>query len=387
MGAKRNQIYFSVSFDLLSVNEKLQFDLYINSSTNSTAHFVRILPKGELLTQKDLSSFKRKYNQLYISESQRKNYMDSLMKNPHFDKVEKTDVVKKAAIEYLDKIFESEHEFTTEVLVQTVEGCRDVVENMIDVVEDYKLDGLQKLIGSLSFHDFYTYDHSINVSMYCIAIFKLLHPHASKKQMISAGLGGLLHDLGKIKVPTEILNNPGKLTDEQFSIIKQHPDFGLALINQGEVELSSEIDLESIKRVVYEHHENWNGTGYPKGLKEEEISEHSRICAIADFFDAITTKRSYADVLGIDEAIKVMEKTRGTKLDPKMFDIFASQFKKQITKTPFPFQMKEDFDSEKPYKEFPLEEIKDSMDVSFRDKNNKERSSKVNLFGGKKKAS
>ena len=145
---------------------------------------------------------------------------------------------------------------------------------MVDVVQEYDVKQIQNLIGEMSFHDFYTYDHSINVSMYCIAIFKALKPNASREEMVMAGLGGLLHDLGKIKIPTNIINNPGHLSDEDFQVIKEHPRIGVELIDDSSPDVPG-IDFEIIKRVVWEHHENFNGTGYPRKIQGTFISTTS----------------------------------------------------------------------------------------------------------------
>ncbi|MBL7664766.1 MAG: HD domain-containing protein [Bacteriovoracaceae bacterium] len=374
--------YFSVSFELIVTGNQLPFDLYVNSSgLDKKARFIRVFPKGQQLTAADVAEFKGKYPQLYVPESQRSVYMQTLIKSRHYTDSQKATALKDSAVDYLDRLFELEREFTTEALAKTVEQCREVVENMVEVVEEYEVDQLRNLIASLSFHDFYTYDHSINVAMYCITIYKMLHPNATRDEMTNAGLGGLLHDLGKIKIPTAILNSPNKLTEEEFEMIKKHPDFGLELLENGHAELDERVDIQAISRVVHEHHENWDGTGYPAKLKEKEISELARICAIADFFDAVTTKRSYADVMVIDEAIKIMQKTSGKKIDPHIFKIFATQFKGELKPGKFNFKMAEDFDSERPYVQFPL--IPD--ETQKLEKEGDEKNGKVNLFDGKKK--
>ena len=100
-------------------------------------------------------------------------------------------MIKDSAIHYLDKLFDTDKEFTTEILSETLQGCKTTVESMVDVIKDYDVSKLQSLIASLSFHDFYTYDHSINVSMYCIfTLFTALKPNAPKEEIVLAGLGG-----------------------------------------------------------------------------------------------------------------------------------------------------------------------------------------------------
>lgn len=360
--------YFSVRHDLIPVEQILSYDLYINSSAiKDKEKFVRIFPQGEYLTKVDLDSFQKKYYQLYVAESQRKKFFKSLVKATNINEVEKVTVIKDSALNYLQNIFEGNKEFSTELLSQNIEGCRDVVESMVDMLEDKDIDGLRSLITNLSFHDFYTYDHSINVCMYCISIYRAIHPKATRVELMHAGLGGLLHDLGKIKIPTNILNNPGGLSNEDYQTIKKHPDFGLELLLSGHCEIDKDLDLKVIGRVIHEHHENIDGTGYPNKLKgREEIHLLARICTIADFFDAITTKRSYNEVLPITEAMNTMRKFRGTKLDPDLFDIFDHHVGYVRHDIHRDLKLLDSFDPTLPYAKLPLEDMgKFKKDLDF----------------------
>lgn len=355
--------YFSISSKLVVVDEIIPYDLFVNSSALEGKHrYVRIFPKGEVLSKQDLDKLVEKYLQLYIPETQRSTYMQSLLKSDQIDDVGKTTVIKDSAITHLHNIFESGKEFSTELLSETVEGCRESVEGMIDVLDDYTVDSLRGLIGSLSFHDFYTFDHSINVSMYSILILKNLKKDATRLELMHAGLGGLLHDLGKVKIATHILNNPSKLSEEEYDEIKKHPRLGVDLLLSGECEVAEDIDLETIARVVYEHHENWNGKGYPEGIKEKEIHILARICAIADFFDAITTKRPYNNVLPISHAIDIMGKTAGIKIDPKIFNIFKKHIKHSKITTAKNLRMSDSFDPSIPWEHLPIEEVEEMME-------------------------
>lgn len=351
--------FFSVRYDLIQVGHPLSFDLFVNSSVvKGKEKFVRIFPSGGVLEKADLEEYHRKYFQLYVPEDQRRIYLRSLIKT-EADDVKKTTVIKEAALEYLHNIFDKDKEFSTELLSKNIEGCRDVVESMVDVLDQHNIDSLRNLIGNLSFHDFYTYDHSINVSMYCIQIYKAINPKASRKELTHAGLGGLLHDLGKIKIPTHILNNPGGLSNEEYAEIKKHPDFGLDLLINGHCEVSEDIDLKIVARVVHEHHENFDGTGYPNKLKgKDEIHLLARVCTIADFFDAITTKRSYSEVLSIPDAMNTMRKFRGTKLDPTIFDIFDQHVRYVRADSAKDLRLADTFDPTIPYAKLPIEEIK-----------------------------
>ena len=352
---------FSVRFDLIAKDQLAPYDLFVNSSSvEKKQKFVRIFPKGEELTSSDLNEYKEKYKQLYVAEDQRDLYMKSLVQSDAVSDIEAASFIKDSAIQYLHQVFDPEKEFSTELLYDTIKGCKDVVENMIDVLDDYDIDGLKALIGDLSGHDFYTYDHSINVAMYCITIMRTLKSDASKIELTHAGLGGLLHDLGKIKIPTHILNKPDGLSDEEFKTIKTHPDLGIDLLQENDSVIEFEdLDLKTIGRVIHEHHENWDGTGYPGKKAGKDIHLLARICAIADFFDAITTKRAYSEVVTISQALEIMKKTVGKKIDPKIFNLFYSHVAKVNPKNVKQLRISDDFDPCMPHSVLPIEEIKE----------------------------
>lgn len=366
MDQSSGRSFFSIRSDLVPQGVTLAYDLYVNSSAaKSKDHFVRIFPKGDLLSKDDFEEMLHKYHQLYVPENQRSAYIKALTKSDKADDVTKTSVIKDAAIEYLHKIFDKNKEFSTEVLSESIQDCREAVEGMVDVLDNYSIENVRDLISNLSFHDFYTYDHSINVSMYCMSIYRMIFPKAPRIEIVHAGLGGLLHDLGKIKIPTHILNSPGGLTDEEYGLIKKHPGYGLELLLSGQVEVADDLDLRVISRVVHEHHENWDGKGYPRGLKEKEIHPMARVCTIADFFDAITTKRSYSEVLHIAEAIGVMKKFRGTKLDPKIFDLFEKHIHYIKADLNDDLKLADSFDPTIPHEKLPVEKVKINAQKSF----------------------
>ena len=348
--------YFTVSFDLITVNKPVIYDMYVNSSNTNKDRFIKIVNKGETLSTDTVDSFK-KYHRVYVSEDERHLYMRSLVSSDSIEDLEKVGVIKDSAVRYLDDIFSPSKEFNTELLGQALEGCHESMKSMVGVIKDYDINNLKNLIGDLSFHDFYTYDHSINVSMYTVLILKHLKPSSTEDELTTAGLGGLLHDLGKVKVPTQILNKTDKLTDQEFAIIKSHPKLGVKIFDDTPMILEG-ANRDVIKRVIVEHHENWNGTGYPNAIKGEEIHLVSRVCAIADFFDAITTKRSYSDVLPIEDALKVMERTAGKKLDPEMFQFFVDKISRVVLKGKGGIELPEDFDTEKAHKVLPIQKIK-----------------------------
>jgi putative nucleotidyltransferase with HDIG domain len=130
-------------------------------------------------------------------------------------------------------------------------------------------------------------------------------------------IGAHLHDIGKIGVPDEILNKPGKLTNEEFAIIRQHSAIGGNIIDKIKV-------FRPIAGMVRHHHERFDGKGYPDRLRGEDIPLGARIVAIADAFDAMTTLRSYRLPLSLDEAMAEMRQGRGSQFDPAIVDVFIS---------------------------------------------------------------
>jgi HD-GYP domain-containing protein (c-di-GMP phosphodiesterase class II) len=320
--------FFSISYRLILTDSPLPYDMFINSSgLEGRDHYIRIAKRGDVLAARDPELFENKYRRLYVAESQRGDYLKSLCKLAGKEETEKSEVLKDSAIRYLGGLFDHEKPVTVESFNESMQGCRDVVEGFVDVLQGYNVDQLRDLIANLSFHDFYTFDHSINVSMYCVVLYRAFFPNASRTAIMNAGFGGLLHDLGKIKISTEIINKPNKLTAEEFAEIMRHPDLGREILSGSGIRVPEGIDLRLLQSIIYQHHENFDGTGYPNRIKGENIEVYARICAIADFFDAITTKRSYHDALQVDDALALMRQSVGKKLDPKLFEVFTHQTK------------------------------------------------------------
>lgn len=146
--------------------------------------------------------------------------------------------------------------------------------------------------------DDYTFTHSVNVSVLAVAIGKRLG--LSTPELENLGLAGLLHDVGKMKVPDEILNKPGKLTDDEFVIMKQHPVYSYEVMKN-----DRKISPEVIKAAL-QHHEKSDGSGYPDGLKEQDISKYAKIIAICDVYDAITSNRCYHKGMIAADALKML---------------------------------------------------------------------------------
>jgi HD-GYP domain-containing protein (c-di-GMP phosphodiesterase class II) len=210
--------------------------------------------------------------------------------------------------------------------------------------------------------------------MYCIAIYNAYKPNAPKEEVVMAGLGGLLHDIGKLNIATDIINKPDKLTDEEFDIIKKHPTYGFDLLTKNPCDTCSALDFENIKRIVHEHHENFNGTGYPAKIAGTDIYLFARITAIADFFDAITTKRSYHEVLSTEDALQVMSKSVGKKLDPELFLLFTQSVKQLVINGKINQELPDEFDPCQPQNVLPFRPPTPTYKVEGFGANEKEKS-------------
>lgn len=178
------------------------------------------------------------------------------------------------------------------------------------IISPFEEDLILSLLKFIEARDPYTKGHSLRVALYAQKIGEILFNKDFGRELYIAGL---FHDIGKIGIPDSILLKPGKLTDYEYEIIKYHPILSYELIKNVP-------NLEKVKDIVLYHHENYDGTGYPKGLKGEEIPLGARILSIVDIFDALTSQRSYRKSLSFEEAIKILKDLSGTKLDPKLVE-------------------------------------------------------------------
>ena len=133
-----------------------------------------------------------------------------------------------------------------------------------------------------------------------------------------------LHDIGKMKVPDIILSKPGKLEPDEYEVIKTHSLEGAKIIDKIMPKIGDAEYIKYAREMALNHHEKWNGEGYPNGLKEQEIPISARIMAVADVFDALCSKRSYKKPFTIDQAYSIMEESRGIHFEPILVDVIIA---------------------------------------------------------------
>jgi len=180
-------------------------------------------------------------------------------------------------------------------------------------LENLVVDVTHALVSAIEARDAYTSGHSNRVALMARRIAGRMHLSYEQRQDIF--LCGLLHDVGKIGVPDHILLKPGKLTDEEFAAIKQHPEIGVRL-------LQGLKPLEKLLPGVLHHHESMDGTGYPHGLRGEEIPLMARILAVADSFDAMTSDRPYRRGMPIEKAESILREGSGSQWDPEVVQAY-----------------------------------------------------------------
>ncbi|MBI2995762.1 MAG: HD domain-containing protein [Candidatus Melainabacteria bacterium] len=182
------------------------------------------------------------------------------------------------------------------------------------------LDSVQSLAIALDAKDSYTKDHSKEVSEYAYLLAKNLNLDFQELEWIR--LAASLHDIGKIGIPESILCKPGKLTKEEYEIIKKHPVIGAKILKPIK-------PLKKVAALVLLHHENWDGNGYPNHLKKSEIPLGARIVSIVDAYQAMTSDRPYRAALPFYEVIKRLKEGKGKQWDPELIDMFIEIITKQ----------------------------------------------------------
>jgi len=204
----------------------------------------------------------------------------------------------------------------------TAENIQDVKKGIAEIVDLILTDDETSLcLLSITSHDFYTYTHSVNVGFLAVSLSKSLFKKSVAHNMHELGAGFFLHDLGKVGVDASIINKPGKLTEEEMNQMRQHPHMGFNLLYE-----TNQLTHEC-KKIVLQHHERFDGKGYPNGLEGDDIHLYGRICSIADVFDALTSERSYRQKLDPFDALKLMKGEMIHHFHRDLFEQFVLLFK------------------------------------------------------------
>ena len=222
--------------------------------------------------------------------------------------------------------------------MREIKKINEQLSDTYEKLEKAYLESIQTVRYTVEARDTYTRGHSDRVSEYSVLIGEKLG--LSEEDIKRLRIGGLFHDVGKIGVPDNILQKSGKLTDEEYSEIKNHPTIGTHILSTATI-------FQDILPIVKHHHEKYDGTGYPSKLKGESIPYLARIAAIADCFDAMTSRRVYRNSLSIDIVISEIEKYKGIQFDPTVADAFLDVLRNDYDKI---LEIQEKYNTEIPEK-------------------------------------
>ncbi len=226
--------------------------------------------------------------EIYIPPAIRKRIEDNSIPDRH--KVELSKSVKKRVSEGIQYLY------TNTDSPDFVEATNNIGNDLMKAIMEN--DAIAVDISNLKISDEYTFKHSVDVATLSMIIAKQYG--LDKQDIYDIGIAGLLHDIGKSYIPNEILNKPGKLTDEEFEIMKKHPVFGYDILK------TKEGISVPMRLGVLQHHEKMNGSGYPMGFGRNKICTYAKILSVADIYDALVTKRSYKDALSQRVAVEML---------------------------------------------------------------------------------
>lgn len=207
--------------------------------------------------------------------------------------------------------------------MREIKKINEELTDAYDKLENAYLESIQTLRYSVEAKDPYTRGHSDRVSEYSVLIGEKLG--LSEDELKILKIGGLFHDIGKIGVPDSILKKDSKLTDDEYSEIKNHPSIGAHILAPASI-------FKDIIPIVKHHHEKYDGNGYPSKLKGEDIPYFARIAAVADTFDAMTSKRTYRNELPLEVVKEEFIKYKGIQFDPNLVEVFLDILENEYEK-------------------------------------------------------
>ncbi|MCE5244258.1 MAG: HD domain-containing phosphohydrolase [Syntrophobacteraceae bacterium] len=310
---EREDSFFAISPFMIFPEAYGNFSVYLKKGR----HFLLYTHKGEQFTERHKETlYEHGVDELYIHTSQKLDYdeyvqqnLGGVLSNESIPLPVRSKVFYHSSTSAIKEIVRSR--LPTTASAQLLGRLTGIVEASLRFI--CSKDAL-KTVASLMSHDYDTYTHSSNVFIYTAAIVETYYKRESEK--IQCGLGALLHDIGKVHIPKKILNKAGKLNATEWEIIKTHPVKGVGMCAHIALEQSA------INAVLF-HHEKCDGKGYPAGLTKPYIPLPAKIVSVADVYDALTSKRPYAEAMTPFKALSVMREEMESAFDPDVFKRFV----------------------------------------------------------------
>jgi putative nucleotidyltransferase with HDIG domain len=315
MGEPAISDYIPVSVSTLQPSESANINLYqreAHHSEKDNVNFVLYCAEGQPIVQADLDRLhKRGVHRLFIESGARElfqNYLRDLIA-PDANEPEPSVAVRMGALnEVVRDVLETE--FREGDADRTVNEAERLGSITADIVchDEFAADDMFRVLH----HDYATFTHSANVAFYTGLLAAKLGYERDDVQLMTTA--GLLHDLGKLGINEKILCKPGRLSEEEFDVIRSHPALGFEQLNQRE-DLS-----EGQLMIVYQHHERLDGGGYPVGVVESEIHPWAKICSVVDVYEALTSYRPYRSPMPRKTVFQIMEQDSGKSFDPEVLE-------------------------------------------------------------------
>ncbi|MBK7961346.1 MAG: HD domain-containing protein [Bdellovibrionales bacterium] len=301
--------FFRIRLSTIRADKVTDFKIYLLID----GHFVLYLRAGDKLSDAKIGLLhgRDSGNSFFVRVEDRETYRQwvrSEMNSETINSLDKAKILRESALAIMEDLFENPD------VNKALDDSRPIINDFVTFM-GREPEGMSYLI-SLSGHDFYTYNHSLDVSIYALGLGAALS--FSPANLEELGVASLFHDIGKRSVNLDILCKKGPLSDDEWTQMKQHPQFGLIILDQ-HPNMS-----DAIKAACYEHHESFAGNGYPQQLVGNEIHPYGRIVAITDTYDAMTTQRSYNSPMSPFDAVTMMKEKLAGRYDPDMLKALYS---------------------------------------------------------------
>jgi len=315
VGGEEGDLY-AIGMDCLHPDLRAPCDLYRRLRTGEFVFFAREGIPFDHRSRASLIEFG--VEQLYIREQDVgrffvyiKETLETIVKDPAAPAKRKASAVHMSCRETMRRAY-------SDPRASFLQQAHEVISPTVDLI--IRDDEATRCLIRLTAYDHCTYIHSTNVGIFGVALARIMHGRESAAVMERLGAGFFLHDLGKCKIPLEILNKPGALSDRERTVVNRHPRDGYQLLKERGF-MTDEAEI-----LTLQHHEREDGKGYPAGLTSADIHPYARICRLVDVYEALTAERPYHQRRSTFEALKFMQEKILTDIDQELMANFVRLF-------------------------------------------------------------
>ncbi len=315
---KDGKEYISIAIDTIHTKNMPSFDFYIRKKDEDQPLLYR--SRSLPISREDLQELKEcGYKNLWVPQRDYKTYdhylnenIEKIIRDPNIPVESKCELTYNASSQIMEQVFDSANP------QEVIESSSKVLEPVIEVIFANESAAHNFIVRTSM--DYALYTHSVNVCLYGMSLARKTLGISKQDAMTRFGQGLLLHDIGKTAIPKEIYQKAEPLSEEEWEIMKQVPIKSLDIVKEL-VTITPETES-----IILHHHERLDGSGYPFGLKANEISMGARICAIVDVFDALNTRRPFQDRRSSFDALKLIKEEMSEKLDMDLYKDFVYLF-------------------------------------------------------------